>query len=246
MLDHVADGSVFAWGSNGFGQLGMSSNQDQNSSKLSPRRVESMKQCFVVAVAAGERHSVALTKLGEVYAWGDNKSAQLGTRSLLSSNRDSISSSASSPGAGSSVCHRPQRVEGLWSAKPRRRAISVAAAEFSTLVLTMPPTLSDGESSLASLPVNVVYGWGHGNHVPMRVTFPTAGGSNSSTDLSRTSTSSYTRSICINPTAIACAKYHNIACTAGEIQFLPILVAIDTSIIFMFFLLSCCISCVLS
>ena len=48
-------------------------------SRLSPRRVEGdIKQSFVVAVAAGDRHSVALTKLGEVYCWGDNKSGQLG------------------------------------------------------------------------------------------------------------------------------------------------------------------------
>ena len=37
-----------------------------------------LKHSFVVGVACGERHSVALTRLGEVYCWGDNKSGQLG------------------------------------------------------------------------------------------------------------------------------------------------------------------------
>eukprot|EP00985_Skeletonema_marinoi_P016888 scaffold9171_cov100-Skeletonema_marinoi.AAC.1 len=196
-LCSTSDGAVFAWGSNGFGQLGIHSsrgNAQQNppaDSRLSPRRVEGkLKQSFVVGVACGERHSVALTRLGEVYCWGDNKKGQLGVINV---------SETQSNG--------PQRVEGLWSVHPRRRAIAISAAAHSTLVLTMPPTISAGaERELASLPVNTIYGWGHGNHSPLRVVFPTgnsfAGSSNA-----------YSRMICINPTAIACAKYHNVAIT---------------------------------
>ena len=80
-LCSTSDGKVFAWGSNSFGQLGTRKDSDPTSitSRLSPRRVEGLlKQSFVVAVAAGDRHSVALTKSGEVYCWGDNKSGQLG------------------------------------------------------------------------------------------------------------------------------------------------------------------------
>ena len=84
-LCSTSDGAVFAWGSNGFGQLGIHSsrgNAQQNppaDSRLSPRLVEGkLKQSFVVGVACGERHSVALTRLGEVYCWGDNKKGQLG------------------------------------------------------------------------------------------------------------------------------------------------------------------------
>ena len=88
-LCSTSDGAVFAWGSNGFGQLGIHSSrgnapqyQDGSAgggSRLSPRRVEGeLKHSFVVGVACGERHSVALTRLGEVYCWGDNKSGQLG------------------------------------------------------------------------------------------------------------------------------------------------------------------------
>ena len=113
--------------------------------------------------------------------------------------------------------HRPQRVEGLWSAHPRLRAISISASEFSTLVLTMPPKVSSGSrdsSSLATLPVNTVYSWGHGNHQVMRVIFPTETNSLTSTRRGNVNNNNvYSRSICTNPVAIACAKYHNVAIT---------------------------------
>jgi hypothetical protein len=99
-------------------------------------------------------------------------------------------------------------VEGLWSTQPRRRAIAIAAAEFSTLVLTLPPTVRGGggeTSSLASLPVNCVYGWGHGNHSVMRVVFPN--------EMAAGNAGVHPRSSYINPTAIACAKYHNVVIT---------------------------------
>jgi alpha-tubulin suppressor-like RCC1 family protein len=214
------DGAVFSWGSNGFGQLGHSlgrgsggsidnQNNDNDAaivaSRMSPRRVEAggMKQSFVVSVAAGDRHSVALTRLGEVYCWGDNRSGQLG-----------IYSNTGDVGSGR-CCHNPQRVEVLWTARPSRRAIAVAASEFSTLVLTEPPTMSGGEgqASLSSLPVNTVYGWGHGNPSVMRVEFPTttARSSTQQADI-------YARSTGINPIAIASAKFHNVAITLdGEV-----------------------------
>ncbi len=60
-------------------------------------------------------------------------------------------------------------------------------------------------SSLVSLPVNCVYGWGHGNHSIMRVVFPSESIAGNA--------SVHARSSYINPTAIACAKYHNVAIT---------------------------------
>ncbi|KAL3806632.1 hypothetical protein ACHAXA_011739 [Cyclostephanos tholiformis] len=197
-VDHslccTEDGEIFSWGSNGFGQLGhLPGGADRDvdavaTGRLSPRRVEGgggFRQSFVVAVAAGDRHSVALTRMGEVYCWGDNRSGQLG---IYCNNGDVGAISSSDCGL-----------------RPRRLAIAIAAAEFSTLVLTMPPTMPKGggraSSSVTALPVNSVFGWGHGNHSVMRVVFPPteASGGNSP------------RRAIINPTAIACAKYHNVA-----------------------------------
>ena len=176
------DGGCYAWGSNGFGQLGMPSEQQE---RLSPRRVDDLKTVFVVSVAAGARHSVALTKSGDVYCWGDNKSGQCAGSSPVSNSR-------------------PARVEALASAS--RTCIAISASEFSALALTRPPTNAE---ALSSLPVNVVYGWGHGSHVPLKVSFPTA----DQTSM-QNQDSIFSRTTCVNPVSIACAKYHNVAISA--------------------------------
>ena len=121
--------------------------------------------------------------------------------------------------SGSRTCCRPQRVEYLWSGPSRRRAIAVSAAEFSTLVLVLPPVLSGGSAgassaSLASLPVNAVYGWGHGGHMPTRTVFPADGTGPGTASLSSgRSGGNPTRSGCVDPVAISCARYHNVAVT---------------------------------
>jgi len=186
----TSDGTLFSWGSNRFGQLGSTSSSAGGSTSTSnsstgnnfgclPRRVEDMRNIPCIAVTAGEKHSVALSRRGEVYIWGDNTAGQLGVP-----RRSGI--------------QKVQRVEALWNSNPPKKAISIAAAQQSTLVLTTP---------VAGLTrVNSIYSWGHGNHVPIRVHFD----NNSSR---QESLSSRTRRV-INPVAIACAKYHNAAITS--------------------------------
>ena len=43
-----------------------------------PRKIELGKHSFVVDVACGDGHSLALTNAREVIAWGSNKQGQLG------------------------------------------------------------------------------------------------------------------------------------------------------------------------
>eukprot|EP00980_Cylindrotheca_fusiformis_P022271 scaffold9172_cov128-Cylindrotheca_fusiformis.AAC.3 len=150
----TSSGALFAWGSNRFGQLGSvetkaselssssSKGANKNNFRCLPRRVEDLRNIPCVAVAAGEKHSVALSRRGEIYVWGDNTAGQLGVP-----RRSGI--------------QKVQRVEALWKAD--KCAIAISAAEQSTLVLTSPvPGLSQ---------VNSVYSWGHGNYVPSRVYF---------------------------------------------------------------------------
>lgn len=100
-LDHVAgisagfahslaaksDGTVWAWGSNDYGQLGSAapSFQSFNSTPVvvCARTGGVIGECTeplknVIAVAAGFEHSLALKEDGTVWAWGNNAFGQLG------------------------------------------------------------------------------------------------------------------------------------------------------------------------
>ena len=204
----TSEGAVYAFGSNRFGQLGYtttttnttnSTSSDKSSSASRcclPRRVDDLwkKNILCVNVAAGEKHSVALTRRGEVYVWGCNASGQLGV-----SHRRSTTNSG--------MPHKVQRVDALWNAERRKVCIQIAASAQSTLVLAKP--------SAGGLPVNQVYSWGHGNHNPSKVHFSNDSRQNASRSEGGgafVSSSAARRSV--NPVAIACARFHNAAITA--------------------------------
>jgi alpha-tubulin suppressor-like RCC1 family protein len=68
----VLGGSVWTWGRNNYGQLGLGNNGDQ----WEPRKVEGLGG--VLDVAAGGYHSLALAGNGEVWAFGNNDNGRLG------------------------------------------------------------------------------------------------------------------------------------------------------------------------
>lgn len=72
------DGTVWAWGYNGSGQLGDSSTTE----RLTPVQANVAAQ---VAIAAGFDHSVSMTSTGTVWAWGNNSNGQLGNGSTTNS-----------------------------------------------------------------------------------------------------------------------------------------------------------------
>ncbi|OQB48418.1 MAG: Regulator of chromosome condensation (RCC1) repeat protein [Firmicutes bacterium ADurb.Bin153] len=67
------DGTVWAWGANGRGQLGDGTYLD---SFNGPVKVDGISE--VMAVAAGESHSLAVRTDGTVWGWGDNSAYQIG------------------------------------------------------------------------------------------------------------------------------------------------------------------------
>jgi alpha-tubulin suppressor-like RCC1 family protein len=67
-----ADGTVWAWGSNGAGQLGDGTTTDSSF----PVRVSGLTN--ITAIAAGGFHALAMNADGTVWAWGDNSYGQLG------------------------------------------------------------------------------------------------------------------------------------------------------------------------
>ena len=63
----TVDGSIFAWGDNTSGQLGVGDTDERRV----PTLVTSLQGKQVVHVAAGPRHTVCTTTNGSVFTWGD-------------------------------------------------------------------------------------------------------------------------------------------------------------------------------
>lgn len=73
------NGSVWAWGSNNIGQLGVDS--DAVTESLVPMRVAGLDS--VTAIAGGSNHFLALKSDGTVWSWGSNSGDALGTGVFL-------------------------------------------------------------------------------------------------------------------------------------------------------------------
>ena len=80
-LVSTSTGAVYAWGANGFGQLG---NGNETQSTV-PVLANLPSGVTVSAVGAGASHSVAIGSDDSVYTWGDNTYGQLGNGSTTGS-----------------------------------------------------------------------------------------------------------------------------------------------------------------
>ncbi len=74
-----SNGTVWAWGYNGYGQLG----DGTTTRRLEPVQITGLTG--VIAIAAGGNHSLALRGNGTVWAWGLNTNGQLGNGTTTSS-----------------------------------------------------------------------------------------------------------------------------------------------------------------
>lgn len=73
------DGSVWGWGSGAFDLLGPGGKFDAYDPSVgNPKPLQIPGLAGVVALSGGERHMLALTRDGNVYAWGDNEDGALG------------------------------------------------------------------------------------------------------------------------------------------------------------------------
>ena len=94
----TASGALFSWGAGGHGQLGVGGTADLPA----PTAVESLTKEVVLHVAAGGAHSLAATREGLVYAWGERSSGQLGLPAT----------------AAAACCTRPEGVAALLDGPP--------------------------------------------------------------------------------------------------------------------------------
>jgi alpha-tubulin suppressor-like RCC1 family protein len=89
------DGKVYAAGSNYHGQLGLGGDDWRDTFT----EVKSLSDKNIVAIAAGAKHSLALTENGEVYAAGLNEASQLGLGGARKrTNRNTFTKAASLTG----------------------------------------------------------------------------------------------------------------------------------------------------
>lgn len=78
VLALCSDGTLWAWGFNGSGQLG----DDSYETRAVPAQVTSITG--VVAISAGYQHSLAVLQDGTVWAWGYNADGQVGDGTTVS------------------------------------------------------------------------------------------------------------------------------------------------------------------
>ena len=89
-----ATGRVYAWGDNTYGQLGFRVRSGDSMGGILysnyPALVNIPGNPFIISIAAGSNHSLALASDGSVYAWGRNNAGQLGNGKTTNDNAAAI------------------------------------------------------------------------------------------------------------------------------------------------------------
>jgi alpha-tubulin suppressor-like RCC1 family protein len=163
-----ADETVWAWGQDGVGQLGVGgANFDHTNSP-----VQSMGLTQIVAIAAGGNYSVALDQNGMVWTWGQNDSGQLGNGGTVNTNLPTrvpgISNViAIAGGWRHTIALKSDKKVWTWGYNDHGELGLGAGAPNSTNVPTLVPTISDivsiagGDSFTLAVKSNgQVYAWG--------------------------------------------------------------------------------------
>jgi alpha-tubulin suppressor-like RCC1 family protein len=123
----TSEGRVYAWGSNGYGQLGDNTTTNRNA-PVAVNTVSGTSALFgktVMALATGEGHSLALCSDGTLAAWGYNLDGELG---------DNTSTNRSAP----VVVNASSGLSVLFG----RKVVAISAGGYHSLALCSDGTLA--------------------------------------------------------------------------------------------------------
>ena len=98
-----SNGTVVAWGSNSNGQLGNGSAATTSNVPVAVDTGGALLGKTVIAIAAGQNHSMALCSDGTLATWGSNSLGQLGNNSTTDSNIPAAVSITGTPLAGRTI-----------------------------------------------------------------------------------------------------------------------------------------------
>ncbi|MFI6532257.1 RCC1 domain-containing protein [Nonomuraea sp. NPDC050547] len=164
----AGDGTLWAWGANGDGQLGDGTTTNR------PSPVQVPGPTNVVGISAGSGHSVAVTADGGVWTWGDNFGGQLGDGTTQ--DRPTPARVAGLPGAFAVAAGMDHTLAVLGDGTVRSwgRNLSGKLGDGTTtnrltpvpvLGLTQVRSVSVGpEHNLALRADGRVFAWGNNNH----------------------------------------------------------------------------------
>lgn len=197
-----SDGTVWAWGYNGYGQLGSG---NYNNSPI-PTQVQGLTD--VVAVAAGSGFSIALKSDGTVWAWGANMYGQLGDgttnlKALPVQVKNLSGVQAIGSGVGHSLALKNDGTIWAWGQNNYGQLGDGTYTNRTSPIFVLSGVteiIVGGEHNFARMNDGTYYGWGHNNYQQL------AG--------DRTYTNK-TRPALINSlyytTAVAAGRYHTLA-----------------------------------
>ena len=124
-----ADGTVWDWGANFYGQLGDGTTTQRNAP------VRAIGVTNAVAIAAGQYHTLALKSDGTVMAWGYNNNGQLGDGTNTNRSTPVVVTNLSggssvSAGTHEVIFRNPQFTE-------LRQMVTVASGKATRLAVTL-------------------------------------------------------------------------------------------------------------
>jgi alpha-tubulin suppressor-like RCC1 family protein len=122
-------GEIYCFGGGSWGQLGLGNisqlplDVDSCPFMPVPQKIETLSKEFIVKLSCGDSHSMALTKEGAVYAWGEATCGQLGFEDLKNLPRNAD---------GRVYQPIPQKVIAL----DKKKIVEISCGEAHSLVLT--------------------------------------------------------------------------------------------------------------